>query len=1221
MSDKQSGSSGAAHKILWQMNAPIDVDAYDDEISKDTLLAENKNVRKPSSIKHPKEIRQLCNLFQLNLQLPLQELKRQLKQNSKLSNVNLNLNSPKAKECTSIYISLMPAWFKSFHVKSLIQLKSDFDVDSNNYFIDMIKDDQDILTGECLLRFVKNEDCLQVYEDLQGMVVNDVPLPVMLDLDHNIAKGRKLECPKFEEQLRKYTEIQGRFKQELELDAQDKARVTNNVVIKKEVEDETNNDLYRIGNVDNNLLIGRENEGSDTHGYPSLLVKKEYKETDGNQENNEETLKTMKNEYSAIKAEPEDNVEINQPSSLIPEEVIFKTDILEDAMEYEEYENLTDVNQEPLDEPINTPVENVIQDQNNKSSAVQKPTTNSTNEPNDQHRQNKNKATQAAVQNESCHSSGAPRDEYYYYYNKCTIIHIKNIPAEPTYKVLFIIKNLLAKKTVTEMKYKFVKVTNKDEQKTDFLLQFKTHDHAVRACNILNKTEILGSKIEVIMGLGYTFEEGIISEQLDLFERRREMIEDWDQKHGHTPKESKIENSVTPDKTKTTREENTSTHQSSQQTSIENSSSHLTYNNAKEDISSTHQPSKKARVEKSSTHQTHTKVLVEDSSIPGATYLPPEELSNEHFGLSRQVLYGLGITLPLSRRIKVSNLHSKVDEAKLLEVFSIAGEVKKTQISIDVANIEYDHPLEAVQAISMFHKRLLYNKPMVVKMDRSQTVQSLPVGLSSIGQGLGHNGAALRGARVEAELQNINKMFFEMGRMKKFGQAFLDPPKFGNGKKARKKYKNLTAFEYIYKKADVPVNVEALKKGGAGYQQTRDHPMSRGISPPEISCQNLHSIMASYQETNNPNQRNKHQSSQNTSMNIVSTSLNIQNRNSGPKGLNPATNIAPQANPLDEAINRVMQFMTPNTLSTLQPALPQIPQRLPNPGVLGNSNSIATLLQNPIVPQPDIPKAHVDSKIDKNSERESRQRKDRKEKIRLSPNRDERDAKRSRDRDYIYSTDRLDRDLKQSRSKEGQDGRSRDRDYIYSTDRVDRDFKRSRNSDSDRSRDRDYIYSTDRDLKRRKRYERSRSREHYRQSRDRENSFGRSRSRSRDRDGNYLRYDRESSERDYRRRDSIDIVYRDIDEEFSRQIRDSLVKEPSQSKMSNILVFSDLPRCLSSASLARKMRDEVGEVGACEMTAPGRALLRFVRADHAETAIRLFHRAKVDGQAINVGYI
>lgn len=62
-----------------------------------------------------------------------------------------------------------------------------------------------------------------------------------------------------------------------------------------------------------------------------------------------------------------------------------------------------------------------------------------------------------------------------------------------------------------------------------------------------------------------------------------------------------------------------------------------------------------------------------------------------------------------------------MDKKKLKEVFKLAGRIVGVEVSVDkdgrsrgFAVVEYDHPVEAVQAISMFHNQVLYCQVLVV---------------------------------------------------------------------------------------------------------------------------------------------------------------------------------------------------------------------------------------------------------------------------------------------------------------------------------------------------------------------------------------------------------------------------------------------------------------------------------------------------------------------------
>ncbi|KAG8192640.1 hypothetical protein JTE90_017202 [Oedothorax gibbosus] len=124
------------------------------------------------------------------------------------------------------------------------------------------------------------------------------------------------------------------------------------------------------------------------------------------------------------------------------------------------------------------------------------------------------------------------------------------------------------------------------------------------------------------------------------------------------------------------------------------------------------------------------------------------------YGLSPQFLDALGIVGPLTNRVFVANLDYKVTVGKLEEVFHLAGKVVKIDLKRDEdgnskghGTIEMGHPVEAVQAISMFNGQKFYNRTMSVRMDKKHQDdpedKRLPEGLQSVGKGLGANGLPL----------------------------------------------------------------------------------------------------------------------------------------------------------------------------------------------------------------------------------------------------------------------------------------------------------------------------------------------------------------------------------------------------------------------------------------------------------------------------------------------
>ncbi|KAG8226989.1 hypothetical protein J437_LFUL000294 [Ladona fulva] len=125
------------------------------------------------------------------------------------------------------------------------------------------------------------------------------------------------------------------------------------------------------------------------------------------------------------------------------------------------------------------------------------------------------------------------------------------------------------------------------------------------------------------------------------------------------------------------------------------------------------------------------------------------------YGLSPQFLECLGINGPLVSRVFVANLDYKVDEKKLRDVFRLAGKVTNAELNRDKDGksrghgvVEFEHPVEAVQAISMLHNQMLYDRKMTVRMDRVNEKpeglpSKLPEGLRGIGMGLGAGGNPL----------------------------------------------------------------------------------------------------------------------------------------------------------------------------------------------------------------------------------------------------------------------------------------------------------------------------------------------------------------------------------------------------------------------------------------------------------------------------------------------
>ncbi|XP_059062256.1 myelin expression factor 2-like [Achroia grisella] len=144
---------------------------------------------------------------------------------------------------------------------------------------------------------------------------------------------------------------------------------------------------------------------------------------------------------------------------------------------------------------------------------------------------------------------------------------------------------------------------------------------------------------------------------------------------------------------------------------------------------------------------------------------------HETYGLSLNFLQTLGIKLPLQKRIFVRNLPSDIEEDKLRDLFGYAGLIYGVLIVRQnrdtepkaFAKIEYDHPVEAVQAISMFHGHEYLNKVLHVQMDNNLNgkFNNLPKELKTVGPGLGPNGEPLRSVRNAVEFEPLKQLLIQ----------------------------------------------------------------------------------------------------------------------------------------------------------------------------------------------------------------------------------------------------------------------------------------------------------------------------------------------------------------------------------------------------------------------------------------------------------------------------
>ncbi|XP_053319860.1 heterogeneous nuclear ribonucleoprotein M [Spea bombifrons] len=174
--------------------------------------------------------------------------------------------------------------------------------------------------------------------------------------------------------------------------------------------------------------------------------------------------------------------------------------------------------------------------------------------------------------------------------------------------------------------------------------------------------------------------------------------------------------------------------------------------------------------------------------------IPPSILNNPN--IPGDVIHALQ-SGRLGSTVFVANLDYSVGWKKLKEVFGIAGTVVRADVLEDkdgksrgIGTVTYEQPIEAVQAISMFNAQLLFDRPMMVKMDdkampkgdhfSADRPPQLPHGLGGIGMGLGPGGQPidanhLRSSNIGGP-GGMDSMGYGMNKM-----GIDGPPIGGNG--------------------------------------------------------------------------------------------------------------------------------------------------------------------------------------------------------------------------------------------------------------------------------------------------------------------------------------------------------------------------------------------------------------------------------------------------------
>ena len=105
--------------------------------------------------------------------------------------------------------------------------------------------------------------------------------------------------------------------------------------------------------------------------------------------------------------------------------------------------------------------------------------------------------------------------------------------------------------------------------------------------------------------------------------------------------------------------------------------------------------------------------------------LTPGGINSPNYGLSEETMKALKMTPPITPRIFVKNLAHGVNEAKLVEVFSLSGKIVEATLyrfdngeSIGKASIAYAHPMEAIQAMLMLKDAKLLSRNLIIEQDK-----------------------------------------------------------------------------------------------------------------------------------------------------------------------------------------------------------------------------------------------------------------------------------------------------------------------------------------------------------------------------------------------------------------------------------------------------------------------------------------------------------------------
>ncbi|KAE9551810.1 hypothetical protein FO519_004981 [Halicephalobus sp. NKZ332] len=175
---------------------------------------------------------------------------------------------------------------------------------------------------------------------------------------------------------------------------------------------------------------------------------------------------------------------------------------------------------------------------------------------------------------------------------------------------------------------------------------------------------------------------------------------------------------------------------------------------------------------------------------PRRREIEDDPLDTETYGLSPTFLAKLNIKPPLVNRVFVTNISYSCGVGQLFDIFSLAGKIAWVDLQLDnegktkgMAVVQYSHPIEAVQAISMLNNQRVFDRTISVKLDRFEKEAErppgeLPAGLRAVGMGLGANGAPL--ANVASVLSTLGTNAIQQQPVQPFSQPLINSNPFMN---------------------------------------------------------------------------------------------------------------------------------------------------------------------------------------------------------------------------------------------------------------------------------------------------------------------------------------------------------------------------------------------------------------------------------------------------------